>query len=87
MTILPGTRSSVKGVGRILLGGFALRPRSPQARRRGPGAGSRTCKNHRPDLGQVLWTLRVSADGAVPVAHRVVDGNTPDDIPNIPTFR
>jgi len=35
----------------------------------------------------VLWTLRVSADGAVPVAHRVVDGNTPDDIPNIPTFR
>ena len=86
MSILPGTRSSVKGVGRILLGGFAQQPRSPQARRRGPGGGSRTCKNHRPDLRQVLWTLRVSADGAVPVAHRVVNGDTPYDFTNGPTL-
>ena len=33
-------------------------------------------KDHRPDLKQLLCVLTVSADGAVPVAFRVEDGNT-----------
>lgn len=36
-------------------------------------------KDHRPDLRQLVWILTVTADGAVPIAHRVVSGNTPDD--------
>lgn len=36
-------------------------------------------KDHRPDLRQLVWILTVSADGAVPVTHRVVNGNTTDD--------
>jgi hypothetical protein len=43
-------------------------------------------KDHRPDLKQLPWILTVSADGAVPVAYRVVDGNTPDDLTHIPTW-
>ncbi len=35
-------------------------------------------KDHRPDLKQLLWILTVSADGAVPVHYRVVDGKTED---------
>ncbi len=35
-------------------------------------------KDHRPDLKQLLWILTISADGAVPVHYRVVDGNTND---------
>ena len=40
-------------------------------------------KDHRPDLKQLLWILTISADGAVPVHYRVVDGNTNDS----PTHR
>ncbi|MHB8340978.1 MAG: DUF4277 domain-containing protein [Mycobacteriales bacterium] len=36
-------------------------------------------KDFRPDLKQLLVILTVSADGAVPIAFRVADGNTPDD--------
>jgi transposase len=36
-------------------------------------------KDHRPDLKQVVAILTVSADGAVPVAFRLADGNTNDD--------
>lgn len=36
-------------------------------------------KDHRPDLRQLVWILTVSADGAVPIAHRVVAGNTNDE--------
>jgi transposase len=36
-------------------------------------------KDHRPDLRQLVWILTVSSDGAIPIAHRVVDGNTTDD--------
>ncbi len=35
-------------------------------------------KDHRPDLRQLVWILTVTADGAVPVAYRVADGNTED---------
>ncbi|MBK7019697.1 MAG: IS1634 family transposase [Candidatus Microthrix sp.] len=43
-------------------------------------------KDHRPDLKQLLCVLTVSADGAVPVAFRVEDGNTADDPTHIPTW-
>lgn len=36
-------------------------------------------KDHRPDLKQLLWSLTVAADGAVPVNYQVLDGNTTDD--------
>lgn len=43
-------------------------------------------KDFRPDLKQLLWILSVSADGAVPIAYRVADGNTVDDPTHIPTW-
>jgi transposase len=36
-------------------------------------------KDHRPDLKQLLWSLVVSADGAVPVHFSLHPGNTADD--------
>lgn len=43
-------------------------------------------KDHRPDLKQLVWSLTVTADGAVPVCYRVADGNTNDDLLHIPTW-
>lgn len=43
-------------------------------------------KDYRPDLKQLLFILTVSADGAVPIAYRVADGNTNDDLTHIPTW-
>ncbi len=43
-------------------------------------------KDHRPDLKQLVWILTVSADGAVPMAYRLTDGNTSDDPTHVPTW-
>ncbi len=43
-------------------------------------------KDHRPDLKQLLCVLTICADGAVPIAFRVEDGNTADDVTHIPTW-
>jgi transposase len=43
-------------------------------------------KDHRPDLKQLVWILTVAADGAVPLLHRVVDGNTEDSTTHIATW-
>jgi transposase len=43
-------------------------------------------KDFRPDLKQLLFILTISADRAVPIAYRVADGNTPDDVTHIPTW-
>jgi transposase len=43
-------------------------------------------KDHRPDLKQLVWILTVAADGAVPLAYRLADGNTTDDPTHIPTW-
>jgi transposase len=40
-------------------------------------------KDHRPDLRQLVFILTVSADGAVPVAHRVAPGNTEDSTTHV----
>jgi hypothetical protein len=34
----------------------------------------------------LVWILTVSADGAVPIAYRMADGNTTDDPTHIPTW-
>jgi len=43
-------------------------------------------KDHRPDLKQLLFTLTVSADGAVPIHHKVYSGNRTDDTTHIETW-
>jgi transposase len=43
-------------------------------------------KDHRPDLRQLVWILTVSSDGAVPLAHRVVSGNTTDDVTHVESW-
>ena len=43
-------------------------------------------KDHRPDLKQLLFILTVSADGAVPVHYRAMDGNTADVATHIDTW-
>jgi transposase len=43
-------------------------------------------KDHRPDLKQLVWILTVASDGAVPLLHRVVDGNIEDSTTHIATW-
>lgn len=43
-------------------------------------------KDHRPDLKQLVWSLTVTADGAVPICYRVADGNATDDRLHIPVW-
>lgn len=43
-------------------------------------------KDHRPDLKQLVLILTVTADGAVPLAHRLAAGNTTDDQTHISTW-
>jgi hypothetical protein len=43
-------------------------------------------KDHRPDLKQLVWILTVAADGAVPIAYRLADGNTTDGPTHVPTW-
>jgi transposase len=43
-------------------------------------------KDHRPDLKQLLFVLTVSADGAVPIHYRAMDGNTNDSTTHIDTW-
>lgn len=43
-------------------------------------------KDHRPDLLQLVWILTVTADGPVPIAHRVCSGNVEDSTTQIATW-
>jgi transposase len=43
-------------------------------------------KDHRQDLKQLLFTLTVSRDGAVPIHYKGYDGNTTDDQTHIQTW-
>ena len=43
-------------------------------------------KDHRPDLKQLLFSITISADGAVPVHCKTYDGNTTDDQIHIETW-
>ena len=43
-------------------------------------------KDHRPDLRQLVFSLSLCADGAVPVHHKVYSGNRNDDTTHIETW-
>src|ERR1700677_4848469 len=43
-------------------------------------------KDHRPDLKQLLYSVAISADGAVPVHAKTYDGNTSDDKVHVETW-
>ena len=43
-------------------------------------------KDHRPDLKQLVYSLSISADGAVPIHFRIYDGNVTDDQTHIDTW-
>jgi len=43
-------------------------------------------KDHRPDLKQLVLILTVTADGAVPLTHRLAAGNTSDDQTHIQSW-
>jgi hypothetical protein len=59
---------------------------SPRAGKPTPAIVHGHNKDYRPDLKQLLWILTISADGAVPIAFRVADGNTDDSSTHIPTW-
>ncbi len=43
-------------------------------------------KDHRPDLKQLVFTLSISADGAVPIHYKSYSGNRTDDTTHIETW-
>jgi len=43
-------------------------------------------KDHRPDLKQLVYSLTISADGAVPVHYKTYDGNKTDDKTHVETW-
>jgi transposase len=43
-------------------------------------------KDHRPDLKQLLYSVTLSSDGAVPIHAKTYDGNTTDDAVHIDTW-
>ncbi len=43
-------------------------------------------KDHRPDLKQLVFSLSLSADGAVPIHHKAYAGNRTDDTTHIETW-
>ena len=59
-------------------GDYAEQPAAEQAERP-PRITFGYNKDHRPDLKQLLYSLTISADGAVPVHAKIYDGNTSDD--------
>jgi transposase len=73
------TSISVSGVYRAATGGS-------RAGKPTPAITFGHSKDHRPDLKQLVWILTVAADGAVPIAYRLADGNTTDDPTHVPTW-
>ena len=59
-------------------GVYPERPPRPDGRRRLKIVRGHN-KDHRPDLKQLVWSLTVSGDGAVPVHYNIYDGNVTDD--------
>ncbi|GAJ24189.1 unnamed protein product, partial [marine sediment metagenome] len=43
-------------------------------------------KDHRPDLKQLLFSLTISSDGAIPVHYKTYPGNRTDDTTHIETW-
>jgi hypothetical protein len=69
-----------------LHGAYADADGRPRAGKRTPVPARGHSKDHRPDLKQLVLTLTVARDGAVPLAHRLLDGNTNDDTTHIESW-
>lgn len=67
-------------------GAYAAADGTPRGGKPTPTVTFGHSKDHRPDLKQLVWILTVTADGAVPIACRVADGNTNDDTTHIDTW-
>ena len=67
-------------------GSTGQRPATPRGGKPTPVVTFGHSKDHRPDLKQLVWILTVAADGAVPIAYRLADGNTTDDPTHVPTW-
>jgi len=44
-------------------------------------------KDHRPDLKQLVYSLSVTADGAIPIHYKAYDGNRNDDTTHLETWQ
>ena len=69
-----------------LYGVYAKATGEVRAQRSAPRPVRGHSKDHRPDLAQLVWLLTVSADGAVPITYRMMDGNTEDSTTHIATW-
>jgi len=57
----------------------------PGTTRTGLNLAKGNSKDHRPDLKQLVYTLTISADGAVPIHYKTYSGNRTDDTTHIET--
>jgi transposase len=69
-----------------LYGAYRSATGTAPGRRRPPRPARGHSKDHRPDLKQLVWILTVAADGAVPLTHRLCDGNTEDSTTHVATW-
>ncbi len=69
-----------------LYGAYRSANGTPRAGVRPPVPERGFSKDHRGDLLQLVEILTVSADGAVPIAHRLVDGATEDSTTHVETW-
>ncbi|MGH2867717.1 MAG: IS1634 family transposase [Solirubrobacteraceae bacterium] len=69
-----------------LYGAYRHATGTPRAGQRPPVPERGFSKDHRGDLKQLVEILTVSADGAVPLAHRLADGGTEDSTTHIGTW-
>lgn len=65
-------------------GAYRYAPVGPRSRRLRITHGHN--KDHRPDLKQLVWSLSICGDGALPVHYNVFDGHQSDDRTHIPTW-
>jgi transposase len=70
-----------------LYGAYADATGEPRGGVRPPCPARGFSKDHRPDLKQLVWVLTISADGAVPITYRLLDGNTEDSTTHIETWK
>jgi hypothetical protein len=70
----------------VTVAGAYRNQQPPEQRDRPPRITFGYNKDHRPDLKQLLFSITVSADGAVPVHCKTYDGNVTDDQVHIETW-
>jgi transposase len=70
----------------VLHGDYAAADGHERGGKPTPVAARGHSKDHRPDLKQLVLILTVTADGAVPLTHRLAAGNTNDDQTHLDTW-